>query len=166
MKFYLKHSSNCSRNPSCSSVFLLMVEDPTYQWAILWMKRIYFLPNTHHRYKNTHRYVPWYFVRLHKSQVYRHQHCVPRRPFDQMPCHTHGGLDTYHSLSANVSSHYSIHQMLLHIHASHYYRRLRAEMCLCLIELTWSVFASLHTSQCYESLPVWKHWIIGDSLIT
>ena len=103
---------------------------------------------------------------FHTSQVYRHQHCVPRRPFDQMPCHTHGGLDTYHSLSVNVSSDYFIHQMLLHIHASHYYRRTRAEMCLCLIELTWSLFPSFHTSQCYESLPVCKHWIIWDSIIT
>ena len=98
-------------------------------------KTYFFLPNTHHSYKNTQRYVPWYFIRLHKSQDYRHQHWVPRRPFDQMPCHTHGGLDTYHSLSSNVSSHYSIHQMFLHIQASHYYRCLRAEMCLCLIEL-------------------------------
>jgi len=151
---------------SCSSVLLVMVKNPAYQWAFIFMWSIFFLPNTPHRYKNTHRYVPWYFVRLHKSQVYRHQHCVPRRPFDQMPCLTHGGLDTYHSLFANVSSHYSIHQMFLHIQASHYYRCLREEMCLCLIELPWSLFPSLHTIKCYQSPPGCKNWIIGDSLIT
>jgi len=166
MKSYLKQSSNCSRNSSCSSVFLLEVDDPTYQWAFLWMGCIFFLPNTHHSYKDTHRYVPWYFVSLHTSQVYRHQHCVPRRPLDLVPCHTNGGLDTYHSLSVNISSDYSIHQMLLHIQASLYYRRLRAEMCLWLIELPWSLFPSLHTSKCYEIPPVCKQWIIGDSLIT
>ena len=119
---------------------------PSYGWrsnisvSVLIDGNHIFLPNTRHRYKNTHRYVPWYFVRLLKSQVYRHQHCVPRRPFDQMPCHTHEGLDTYHYLSANVSSRYSIHQMFLHIQASHYYRCFRAEMCLCLIEIPWSLF--------------------------
>ena len=106
-----------------------------------------YLPNTHHRYKDKHRYIPWYFVRLHTSQVYKHQHCVPRRAFDKKPCHTLGGLDTYHSLSVNVSSDYSIHQMLLHIQASYYYRSLRAEISLCLIELPWSQFPSLHTSK-------------------
>ena len=75
---------------------------------------------------------------------------LERCHLDQMPCHTHGGLDTYNCLPVTVSSHYSIHQKLLYIHASYYYRRPRAEMCLGLIELTWLVFPSLHTSKCYE----------------
>lgn len=37
-------------------------------------------------------------------------------------------------------------------------------MWLCLIELIWSVFASLYTSHYNESLQVCKHWIIRESL--
>jgi len=37
MKYYLKPSSICSRNPSCSSVFLLVGEVATYQWAPLYL---------------------------------------------------------------------------------------------------------------------------------
>jgi len=100
-------------NASCPSMFLLVVEVPTYQWAPSYVWWICFLPHIHQKYKDNHRYVPWCLVSLHTSQVYIHQHWVTRHSFDQMPCHTHGCLDTYHRLSVNVSSEYSIHQMLL-----------------------------------------------------
>ena len=134
MKFYLKHTSNCSRNHR------------VLQCCFLWLKiqhisershacNVYISYQIHITGIRTPTAMSLYFVRLHTSQVYRHQHCVPRRAFQQMPCHTLGGLDTYNFLSVNVSSDYSFHQIILHIQASHYYRSLRAEMCLCLIKL-------------------------------
>jgi len=40
-------------------------------------------------------------------------------PPDQMPGHTHGGLDTYHCVSVNISSDYSVHQICYYIHIHH-----------------------------------------------
>jgi len=60
----------------------------------------------------------------HTSEDYRHHHCVSLKvlsgyPLDQMPGHTHGGLDTYHCVSVNVSSDYSVHQICYYIYIYH-----------------------------------------------
>ena len=138
-------------HPSCFSVFLLVVEVPKYQWVPSYLWRISFC----HIHITGIR-TPTVMSRDASSGFTHHRSIgtntlsLDRCPLDQMPCHTHGGLDTYNCLPVTVSSHYSILQMLLYIHASYYYRRPRAEMCLGLIELTWLVFPSLHTSKCYE----------------
>ena len=44
---------------------------------------------------------------------------VPSCPLEEITCHTHGGLHTYHSPSVNVSPYYSIHKMCYYIHIHH-----------------------------------------------
>ena len=167
MKYYLKHSSNCSRNPSCSSVFLLMVEYPSYQWASIQLCCIFFLPITHHRYNNTHPYVPWYFVRLHTSQVCRHQHSVPwTMSFgpDALP-------HTWRSRHLQLSTCYCI-VTLLHSPKVTIYSRLILLQTPKSRDVPGSDWVNLisvtlitHIKVLWNS-PVCKHWIIGDSLIT
>jgi len=48
--------------------------------------------------KGNHQHVNCCLLRLHTSPVYRHQHSVPRRPLDELPCHKHAGPETYHSM--------------------------------------------------------------------
>jgi len=40
-------------------------------------------------------------------------------PLDQRPGHTHGGLDTYHCVSVDVSSDYSVHQISYYVYIHH-----------------------------------------------
>jgi len=62
-KILSKPSSIYNMNPSCSSVFLLVVDFATYQWAPLCLWCCLF--NTHHRHNTAHRYVLWVLVRHH-----------------------------------------------------------------------------------------------------
>jgi len=119
MKFYLKPSSICSMKPSCSSVFLLVVEVATYQWATIQLWCVFLIIYTSQEYRRPPLCPVMSRQASHISQDYRHQHCIPSCPLEEITCHTHGGLHTYHSPSVNVSPYYSIHKMCYYIHIHH-----------------------------------------------
>jgi len=64
---------------------------------------------------------------------------VPSWPLEEMHCHTHGGVETYHSPSFNVSSDYSIHQMFYYIHTYPTLLQILWSRDVFSCELTWSV---------------------------
>jgi hypothetical protein len=69
---------------------------------------MYYFPHTHHKNTATHHYVIWCLVRLHTIRRTRCTKCPVTRFF---ATHMEVHLDTYHCLSVNVCSEYSIHQM-------------------------------------------------------
>ena len=99
-----KPSSIYSMNPSCSSVFLLVVEVATYQWAPIWLWGYFFLQNIHHSHTGAHHYVPWSLVRHHTLITGLEAPTLCPLIFSWQDAFPH----TYRRLSVNVSSDNSI----------------------------------------------------------
>jgi len=101
-KILSKASSIYSMNPSCSSVFLLVVDFATHQRAplCLWCC----LNNTRHRHTKAHHYVLWGLVRHHT--IIRRLEAPKLCPL--MSSWQDAFPQTYGRLSVNVSSNYSI----------------------------------------------------------